>query len=182
MVKHQGREVHIHDIARAAGVSRQAVYLHFPSRADLLIATVRFADETYHIEERLKPVFQASDGVEALEGYINFWGNYIPEIYGLAKALLAVVDSDQAAKAAWEDRMGAIRFGCTCVVNCLAQQGDLAPGWTPAQAVDLMWSLFSIAHWENLTVGCGWSKDQYVHGMKTALKQILVNPGRLQSG
>lgn len=40
-----GGAVRISDIAKAAGISRQAVYLHFPKRSDLLIAATRFLDE-----------------------------------------------------------------------------------------------------------------------------------------
>ena len=41
----QGREVRMTDIAREAGVSRQALYLHFPARSVLLVATPRHIDE-----------------------------------------------------------------------------------------------------------------------------------------
>jgi AcrR family transcriptional regulator len=33
------------DIAKAAGLSRQAVYLHFPNRAELLISATKHLDE-----------------------------------------------------------------------------------------------------------------------------------------
>jgi len=47
--------VRMGDIAKAAGISRQALYLHFPARADLLIATTRYLDEVYDIESKLAP-------------------------------------------------------------------------------------------------------------------------------
>ena len=40
------------DVARAAGVSRQAVYLHFGSRAGLLVAMARHHDRTSGFAER----------------------------------------------------------------------------------------------------------------------------------
>ena len=45
--------VRMSDIAKAAGVSRQAVYLHFPSRAELLIAATYLLDDRKGVEERL---------------------------------------------------------------------------------------------------------------------------------
>ena len=49
-----GQEVRMQDIAKAAGVSRQAVYLHFKSRAELLIATTLYVDEIRHVDARMR--------------------------------------------------------------------------------------------------------------------------------
>ncbi len=48
-----GRGVRMGDIAGEAGVSRQAVYLHFASRADLLVAATRYLDEKLDVEGRI---------------------------------------------------------------------------------------------------------------------------------
>ena len=48
-----GAVTRMSDVAKAAGVSRQAVYLHFKTRAELLIALTRHIDEVEHVEERL---------------------------------------------------------------------------------------------------------------------------------
>ena len=104
-----GTGVRMADIAKDAGVSRQAVYLHFPARSDLLIATTRHLDEVKNIDERLTASRTAATGVDRLDAFIEAWGNYIPEIYGVAKALLTLKETDEAAAAAWDDRMQAIR-------------------------------------------------------------------------
>ena len=104
------------------------------------------------------------------------WGNYIPEIYGLAKALLSVRETDLDAAAAWDDRMEAARQGCRHVIECLRRDGVLAP---EQAASDLLWSLMSVQTWENLTMECGWSHTQYVERMKALLKQVLVRDGRV---
>ena len=174
MEKRKGQNVLISDIARAAGVSRQAVYLHFGSRAGLLIATVRYVDEVNHLNERIPGMSTAANGVEVLDALIDFWANYIPEIYGLAKALLAVRDVDKDAAAAWEDRMQVFYEGCRSTINCLVRDQMLAAEWDPNQATDMLWSMLSISVWENLTVERGWTPDEYVSHMKTALKRLLV--------
>ena len=46
----EGGPVRMSDIAKAAGVSRQAVYLHFPTRAQLLIAAARRLDCPVRLE------------------------------------------------------------------------------------------------------------------------------------
>ena len=105
----QGREVRMTDIAREAGVSRQALYLHFPARADLLVATTRHIDEVKEVDKRLARSRIAETGTERLAAFIEAWGNYIPEIYGVGKALMIMSETDDAAKLAWDGRMQAVR-------------------------------------------------------------------------
>ncbi len=89
--QHHGQGVNMSDIARAAGISRQAVYLHFASRTDLMIATMNYVDEVKGLDERLNLFNSAKTGIELLEACVDVWGNYIPEIYGLAKAARAML-------------------------------------------------------------------------------------------
>jgi AcrR family transcriptional regulator len=174
MEKRKGQNVLVNDIAQAAGISRQAVYLHFGSRAGLLIATVRHVDEANQLDERLQALKVAAAGAETLEAYVDFWGNYIPEIYGLAKALLAVRETDKDAAAAWDDRMQAQYEGCRAVINCLVRERSLAPIWKPDQAVDMLWSMLSLSMWEHLTIECGWTSAEYIDHMKTTLKKMVM--------
>jgi AcrR family transcriptional regulator len=172
--KHGGRGVRIGDIAKAAGISRQAVYLHFASRTELLVATTRYLDEILELERRLAPSRSATTGVERLARYIEFWGQYIPEIYGVAKALLLARDTDQAAAVAWDDRMRAMRDGCRAAIEAVHAEGRLAPEWTPKRATDALWTLLLVPNWENLTQDCGWSARQYIRRMKAMAERSFV--------
>lgn len=166
--------VRMSDIAGEAGISRQAVYLHFGSRADLMVATARYGDEILGLEER-KRRFQGTEGGTAmLDEYIEFWGNYIPEIYSVAKALLADLATDEAARAAWDDRMGAVRNSCRRTVEALHRDGDLTPEWSIEEATDVLWTILSVRSWENLTIQCGWSPDKYVTRIKMLARRALV--------
>ena len=73
MEQNRGQGVRIQDIARAAGISRQAVYLHFPSRANLLEATTRYVDQELCVLEQYQKYCAAGSGVERLEAYVDFW-------------------------------------------------------------------------------------------------------------
>jgi AcrR family transcriptional regulator len=174
MEQKHGQEVRVQDIANAVGISRQAVYLHFPSRAGLLAATTHYLDEVLCPPERLSAFCDATNGVAKLDGYVDFWGNYIPEIYGLAKSLIVLAEMDEAAKAAWGERMQDVRNSCREVVTLLAKEGKLAQPWTEDQAVDLMWAALAVENWEKLTLQSGWLQTQYVAGMKHLLRQMLV--------
>lgn len=172
--EHGGRGVRMSDIARESGISRQAVYLHFASRAELLDAATKYRDEVLDLDRRLTPSRAAKSGVERLALYIEFWGNYIPEIYGVAKALLLAQDTDEAAAAAWRDRMLAMRDGCRAAIDALHSDGRLAPGWTKTRATDVLWTMLSVPNWENLTVECGWTNQQYVRWMKSVAERTFV--------
>ncbi|NOT46644.1 MAG: TetR/AcrR family transcriptional regulator [Acidobacteria bacterium] len=174
LLKTSGQGVRMADIAKAAGVSRQAVYLHFPSRGELMIAAVRLLDDTHDLNERLKDFREARTGVEILESFVEFWGNYIPMIYGVAKALLAARDTDEAVAAAWDDRMNSIRDGCRRTIETIEHEGLLSSEWNVEEAVDLMWTMLSIQNWERLTIDCGWTVDNYVERMKSFLKKGLL--------
>ncbi|MCZ6584543.1 MAG: TetR/AcrR family transcriptional regulator [Gammaproteobacteria bacterium] len=171
---HGGRGVRMGDIAKAAEISRQAIYLHFASRAELLEATTKYLDEVLDLDRRLVPSREAKSGVERLALYIEFWGRYVPEIYAVAKALLLVQDTDDAAAAAWKDRMLAMRAGCRAAVDALHSDGDLAPEWTPKRATDALWTMLLVPNWETLTGECGWSTQQYVRWMKILTKRAFV--------
>ena len=171
---HSGRGVRMSDIAKESGLSRQAVYLHFASRTELLVAATRYLDVLLDVDSRLAPSRAATSGVERLALYIECWGNYIPDIYGVAKALLLAQDTDEAAAAAWKDRMAAMRDGCRAAIDALHADKKLAPGWTPEQAIDALWAMLLVPNWEALTIECGWSTQQYVHWMKTLAERAFV--------
>ena len=162
------------DIAKRSGISRQAVYLHFSSRADLLNATTKYRDDELDLPGRLAPSRRAKTGADRLELFIEFWGNYIPQIFGVSKALLLVRDTDEAAAAAWQDRMAGLRDGCRAAVDALHSDGNLAAHWTPRSATDVLWTLLSVENWEQLTEECGWSNRQYVDRMKQLTAQTLL--------
>ena len=172
--EHRGRSVRMGDIARAAGISRQAVYLHFASRADLLEASTRYLDEKLGLEQRLVRSRSVDSGAERLDAYIEFWGNYIPEIYGVAKALLDAQDSDEAAATAWNERMLAMRDGCRAAIEALEYDGNLSKAWSRREATDFLWTMLSIRNWEQLTQECGWPSRKYIQRMQVVARLTLV--------
>ncbi len=166
------------DIAKAAGISRQALYLHFASRAELLVATTHYVDQVRGLHERNSSWRAAETGTKLLETYVEFWAHYIPEIYGLGRALLAVRDTDEAAATAWDDRMVSLRKGCRRTVEALEREGLLAAEWTCDEATDIFWTILSLRNWEQFTVECGWSLEQYITRTQRLLKRVLIQQTR----
>lgn len=172
--KGQGREVRMSDIAREAGVSRQAVYMHFPTRTDLLVATTLYLDEIKNVDERLAASRSSRTGMERIDAFIEAWGNYIPEIYGVAKALMIMSDTDEAAKNAWDGRLQAVREGCHAAIVALEHDGMLKPDYTADEATDMLSALLSVRTWEHLTFGCGWSQEVYLEKIRLTVKNALL--------
>ena len=165
------------DIAEACGISRQALYLHFASRADLMIATIRYVDEANGHNDRLERAHESKTAIEFLEQSVEIWGNYMPEVYGLAKAMLRARDTDDAMAAAWNDSMRCLRDACQEMVGALDREGILAAHWSPEDAVDMLYTLLSFANWEQLTEEAGWTTSEYVKQMKVMLRRVFVDTG-----
>lgn len=174
MEKYHGKNLSMGDIAKSTGISRQAVYLHFTSRTELLIATSHYVDEVKGLDKRLKQIKAATTGIERLEESIEVWGNYIPEIYGLAKALQNIRQTDEAAAAAWNGNMKGLLEVCREIINALNSEGKLASEWVPNEAVEMFWTMISINNWEQLTHECGLSTREYIDRMKVVLKRTFV--------
>ena len=167
-------EVRMSDIAKLAGISRQALYLHFPNRAELLIATTRYLDEVHGISAVVDDKMMRVEGIARLEGFIDAWGNYIPKIYGVGKALMAIKDTDQEASAAWDDRMLAVRHLCELTVKSLKDNKALSPDLKIKEAVDILWMLASVRNWEQLTQDCGWTQKAYLSHLRRSASALIA--------
>lgn len=170
----EGAKTRMSDIARAAGISRQALYLHFETRADLLVATTRYLDELNDSDAMLAESRVAETGVARLDAYIEAWGSYIPKVYRVAKPIMQMADTDDAAKIAWDERMGAMRHGCAAAVDALARDGRLRSEFGTDAATDILWALLSVPTWAALTQECGWSQQDYIARQKMMAKRLLV--------
>lgn len=130
------------EVAERAGISRQAVYLHFPDRAGLLAAVrQRFV---------LPPhgsIAEAPSARAALSAVLA----------GLAETYPALWPVLQAAGAAeLPDRLEL----CQALAGRFRDEGALAPHLAPGTAADILFSLTSPALWHELTQR-GWDAARY---------------------
>ena len=153
------------DIAKAVGISRRALYLHYPTRAELLIATTKHIDTVKKVNQRLELSRTAGSGIERLHFFIKAWGGYIPEIHGISVALRNMRKNDKAAAEAWDDRMQAVRHGCQAAVVAIAKDGKLKFDLSEQIATDILWTLLTIENWEKLVINCGWLQSAYEEKM-----------------
>ena len=169
-----GKSLSMSQIAKASGISRQALYLHFESRTELLIATTHYVDDVKELDIRLQKLESAKSGEEMLKVCVEVWGNYIPEIYSVSKALMMTKDNDEAAAAAWTDIMGCLTNVCAQIINVLEKEQKLSSHWNAKDATDFFQTIISIQNWEELTSGCGWNQKQYVSHITKSLIAALV--------
>ncbi|HUG26043.1 TetR/AcrR family transcriptional regulator [Piscinibacter sp.] len=174
--EHQDASVPLLEIARAAGVSRQTVYVHFGSRAGLLLAMVEHRDATSPELARLRRVRQELPPVEALEATVRAWFKYVPVVFNVAHALQAAAATDADARQAWESRMRLLRGGLLGVMQRLHADGHLARGWTPETATDWCYHLVHIDSWQHLVVERRWKPADVAQRTVATLQAALLRP------
>lgn len=162
------------EVARDAGVSRQALYLHFKSKSELLVAMAQHNDEMLDVPEFIRQVNESDTALEALYKGVQAYGAIEPQIFDSASVVYSARRSDEAAEAAWQDRMGFRRENARRIIARVSEEGLLAEGWTVDEATDFAWGLLSIHTYENLVVERGWSIEQFVDRLHSMLVKVLV--------
>jgi len=170
------RGVSMAEIAAAAGVSRQAIYLHFEGRTQLLVALVRHVDEVHGFAGMLRKCERAPDGRRVLSAFIAAWAGYVARITDVARAMRAAGATDADAALAWRDRMRGFTAVCAGMVARLEAEGALTRDWSASDATDFLATLLSIGNWQELIEERGWSRQRYVRAMLRGVERSLLAP------
>jgi AcrR family transcriptional regulator len=177
MEKSEDLRVRIADIAAAAGVSRQAVYLHFGNRAGLLLAAFQYRDQT-HATGAIGRAAGLEPVPGALAAFVKAWFEHIPRIQPAAHLLSAASQIDPEARVAWEDRMGLLRRLILTLTKRLARAGALKPEWTVRNAADWIWHRTHLDGWRHLVGERGWDAAEYGRRVSASLEQDLLKRSR----
>jgi len=165
-------------IAKAAGLSRQALYLLFTDKADLFIGLLRYADAKRGLVEEVAKIRAASSGVETLLAVIDLQARLSPGYKPLFDAFEILRRQDADAEAAWKDRQQHRLEGCKVIVALLSAEGRLRSGLDHAAAADLIWTMTSTATWEDLVIRRGWSASEYRQRLADLLLSALTTAER----
>jgi AcrR family transcriptional regulator len=169
------REVTVQAVAEAAGVSRQAVYLHFGSRAGLLVAMLRHHDAKSRFVHRLARDLRRSPSRESVEVWIRHWCRYLPQLMPVASPLAVEGIRDDAARAAFQDRMEHQLAGLRITFTALAEDGHLNPAWSPEQAADYLWSLLHVDSYRHLVDERGWRPAAFTERLVDVAQRLFLD-------
>jgi AcrR family transcriptional regulator len=177
ITEQQGAVPSMSALARAVGISRQALYLHFPDRTQLLLAFVAYhEDRDQLLQVARAAVQQAADAAGAIRARARIQASRFPAITVVSRALDGARHTDPAAAAAWADRTGSRMSEAISIIERLRAEGRLDPTWATAEAAALLWELTSFRVWDDLVNGAQIEPDRYVEIITTAALSTLGSP------
>jgi AcrR family transcriptional regulator len=176
IIEKQGTVPTMSALARAVGISRQALYLHFPDHTQLMLALMAHVDEKEQLQAGIAAVTQAADAAGAIRAWAHMqaWRN--PKIAALARALDETRHTDPAASAAWADRTADRMRGAVFITERLRAEGRLDPTWTPTEAAVLLRELTSFHVWDDLVNDAQIPPGRYIEIITAAALSTLGAP------
>jgi AcrR family transcriptional regulator len=175
VVEHQGLDaLTMAAVAERAGCSRRAVYLHFSTRTELLLALFSHVAEAEDLAGSLLPVRQATDAVTALTEWVNHLARYFPRIHAMAHAVDTMARCDPDADESRYFARSGQHDTASDLIAGLEREGRLAPGLTADAAADILFALSGLEVFERLTIDRRWSTDRYAQHLAAVLRATLV--------
>lgn len=175
MMEQTGRQdIGMAEIARAAGVSRQTLFLAFGGRSGLLLAMVRHKDtRTTHVQRMM--AFGALPFTrDNLLKFLDVWLEYLPVVYPVAILLDAAAVTEAEAAAAIGDRMKvALLSAFTRYLTRMAEAGELPAGRAPEPLAQVIWTLVHPQAWRLLVQECGWTPEAFRKDRLSLVAQLV---------
>ncbi len=167
-------------IAAAADVAEQTVYAAFGTKRAVLLDALDMAiagdDRPIAVNDRdwMSDVWQAPDPASRLRAYAQAVRRIHDGAARMFRALELAVAADPELREAYEEAMRRRRTGVTGVVGPIGDAGQLAPGLTTGDAIDIVWSLNGHEVYSNLVDGCGWTPTRYAAWLGDTLVAVLL--------
>ena len=175
VTKRGGADVTMAEVAKAAAISRQGVYLHFAHRAAFMLALVRHVHEKFGVAEEQRKVTEAPTGIAAMHEWVSLQVRLNPVTCSVVRAFEVVRRTDEAAEQGWQDRQAHRLEVCRGIVSRMREEETLKPGISQDEAADLLWSITSLRTWEDLVLQRGWTATQYEERVTRFLCHGLTN-------
>ena len=176
LFEERGFDVGMGEIARRAGISRQAVYLHFASKGELLRQLTDWIEKQADLGALLAPVFAAATGEEALQALVHAGSVFEPRIHALARAVEQMGDHDANVKAISADRMRRRLAAMRTIVARIEAEGRLRPGWDVDRAAAFVWSSTAPPTYHLMVVELGWTPETWAEETYRLLHDALITP------
>jgi AcrR family transcriptional regulator len=168
-------------VAKRAGVSRQAIYLHFPSKVELLTALHLhiYATDVVPAQERY-PVTGATTAWDALDATISVHLEVVAKVWRINEALVVArrqyPEVDDTLRPREEERYdGLLDLG-----RRLEREGLLPPTLRVDAFADVLWALMNIGTYRALVIDRGWSPDRYGSWVRDTIRLQIGAPDHHQ--
>ena len=164
------------EIAAAAGVTRQTLFLAFGNRAGLLVAMARHRDALGDQVLRMRQIAATGADVAALHAFVDAWLDYLPVVYPVAIQLETASLSDADANAAWQDRIFSqgVRMGLDRILGHIVGGGRLDTE-DPSRLADLCVTLLVPSAWRYLVVERGWTAEAFATSRHVLIDALLAS-------
>ncbi len=160
-------------VAKKAGVSRQAIYLHFESK-DALLRELHARVNELDVTPAFAQVWTATSALDALDAWVVASAEAIPKFLALANALSAGRHHDPDIEATWDAPMAGQYAQCRRLASWLQRDGVLGPRITTRYAADMLWHYTHIHAYEALVVERGWPVARWIGWLKSTLRHELA--------
>ncbi len=166
------------EVASLAGVSRQALYLHFDNRAGLLVEMARRIDHSSGFVSRIAAT-RKRPALQGLRQALRLWYEHLSEILPVARALEAAAITADEGATAYHDRMQAWHETLRICITAVADAGLLRRQWTVDQATDWVWARTQPANYEYLVRQRHWPAKLVTERTVRSIVTELANPNRV---
>jgi AcrR family transcriptional regulator len=163
-------------VADRAGVTRRAVYMHFPTRGELIGSLFDYVAGVEGLAESVSAVWEAPDAVAALDAWAQHLARYHPRLLAVDRAVQRVWRHDPDAAAHRERVVAAKLANCRRLARWLAQEGRLASAWSTEAAADMLFALISSDLIEALIADRRWSRRRLAEHLSLLLRSTFVAP------
>lgn len=185
LFRERGYSVPMPEIAREAGVVVETVYRIFGSKPGLFRAVVDAllaggptrADVAVEARPAIRAVIEEPEPHRKVALYAATQPGIHRRAGPLLRALRDAKASDPELSQLWGELEAWRRDGQGRFVEYLEQLGVLRRDRTTAEASDIVWTLTSLAVYDQLVVDRGWTAEHYEAWLAAALTRELVDIG-----
>jgi AcrR family transcriptional regulator len=164
-------------IAKMAGVSRQAIYLHFPSKAELLTALHLhiFATDVVPALERY-PITDTMSALDALDATIAVDVEVASNVWRIHEALATARRQHPEVEETLRPREEERYAGLVDLGRRLKRDGALPPKIRVGTFADMLWGLINTGTYRSLVIERDWSLAQYRRWVRDTIR-LHINAG-----
>jgi AcrR family transcriptional regulator len=158
-------------VAKKAGVSRQAIYLHFQSKAELLTALHLhiYATDVLPASER-HPTTDAESALEELDSMIAVDVDVVCRVWRIHEALQMArrqhPEVEETLRPREEDRYRPMLD----LGRRLKREGALPADIHAGMFADMLWGLLGVGTYRSLVLERGWSLDRYRRWVRSTIR------------